>query len=386
MNNVKIKKMAIIVAACSLSMASTFNQAADLVPFSNGSIADANDVNHNFNELELRINAIGSTSGEKGATGENGPQGVPGPAGVAGPQGTKGAVGAAGPQGEQGPAGVAGNRGATGIIGPQGMRGATGPAGAGVNETFGWFGVFGEAWVKKIFAVTRSDSRTVSTEVHDYTRLTDGTFYPGGGVDEPATYQTTDITIQRAQQPPETYHDIDLSAEHLVYNYYQDPISQSGTDMFLSRAQGIDSRRAPYLEEYSPDKRVRIGEMAQGMSWVDVLESTINNNELVPSHLSINSTRLLTANSQLTVQGVTYSGCQKFEIHRTSAISNEQFHRIEWYCGNGAGLVKSIQINHDNSTEQLEFLPGFSSSCQDSIGSGCWNNWRDYFQETDGPA
>ena len=57
-------------------------QAADLVQFSNGNIADADDVNANFNELETRIETISLTPGPVGPQGAAGPQGPQGPAGA----------------------------------------------------------------------------------------------------------------------------------------------------------------------------------------------------------------------------------------------------------------------------------------------------------------
>jgi hypothetical protein len=63
-------------------------QAAGLVQFSNGNIADADDVNANFNELKTRIETITLTPGPAGADST-----------VAGPQGAAGGVGAAGPAG-----------------------------------------------------------------------------------------------------------------------------------------------------------------------------------------------------------------------------------------------------------------------------------------------
>ncbi len=62
---------------CGLSILLNTAQAAELVQFSNGSIADANDVNANFNELATRIQNQATAS--TGAAGPAGPQGIPGP-------------------------------------------------------------------------------------------------------------------------------------------------------------------------------------------------------------------------------------------------------------------------------------------------------------------
>ena len=127
--------------------------------------------------------------------------------------------------------------------------------------------------------------------------------------------------------------------------------------------------------------------MAQGASWVDVIESTVDGDGRDPqSHLTIHSTRMLAAAEAIIVQGTTYYDCRKFEIKLTSAKLDEQFHRIEWSCGNGVGLVKAVQINHDGSSETMEFQPELSTSCGDVGGNDCWSDWEDYFQGTDGPV
>ncbi len=50
-------------------------QAAELITFSNGNVADANDVNHNFQELANRIVNSASTAGPKGDKGDKGDPG-----------------------------------------------------------------------------------------------------------------------------------------------------------------------------------------------------------------------------------------------------------------------------------------------------------------------
>jgi len=83
-----------------------FAQAAPLVVFNNGDVADADDVNANFSELEARINTISLT---------------PDPVGSRGPAGADGADGA---DGSRGPAGADGADGADGSRGPAGADGA----------------------------------------------------------------------------------------------------------------------------------------------------------------------------------------------------------------------------------------------------------------------
>lgn len=85
--------------------------------FRNGTPADADEVNENFEALADAIDSVPA-----GAEGPAGPQGPEGPAGPQGPEGPPG------PQGPQGPAGPAGPEGSRGPQGPAGPRGEVGPS------------------------------------------------------------------------------------------------------------------------------------------------------------------------------------------------------------------------------------------------------------------
>lgn len=110
----------------------------------------------------LTTAAIGSSSGNVGATGATGPvgfAGVNGALGVTGPAGYQGVTGIQGPAGVTGTQGPTGVTGAWGITGPQGLTGttgATGPAGetgpstgkgdtgaTGVRGPTGYTGIYG---------------------------------------------------------------------------------------------------------------------------------------------------------------------------------------------------------------------------------------------------
>ena len=110
--------------------------------FENGSKADADQVNANFQALEDLVSAIPAgpqgepgPAGPQGATGPigpegpQGPQGIQGPQGLTGPAGPQGETGPAGPQGATGPIGPEGPQGPQGIQGPQGLTGPAGPQG-----------------------------------------------------------------------------------------------------------------------------------------------------------------------------------------------------------------------------------------------------------------
>jgi hypothetical protein len=143
MNNLIHKKLGLALISGCLMMWVGIAQAAPLVVFSNGGVADADDVNANFNELGARIETISLTPGADGANGTNGAAGNDGAAGadstVAGPKGDTGADSTvAGPKGDPGTAGAIGGIGDTGAKGDTGAAGAdstvagpTGPAGLG---------------------------------------------------------------------------------------------------------------------------------------------------------------------------------------------------------------------------------------------------------------
>ncbi len=125
--------------------------------FQNGQVADADEVNENFQNLKTAIDDVvdnggiigpqgprGLTGdvgakGDKGDQGDVGPQGPQGPRGLTGDvgvKGDKGDHGDVGPQGPQGPrgltgyVGVKGDKGDQGDVGPQGPQGPKGDTGS----------------------------------------------------------------------------------------------------------------------------------------------------------------------------------------------------------------------------------------------------------------
>ena len=147
----------IILLATQIPVPSVF--AEDLYEFSNSSVADADQVNHNFQALKSLIDSI-QTGGDSPLIVDAGPPAASlgnegdlyldhttallyGPKefsgwgdpvslteGVQGPQGEQGPIGPAGPQGEIGPQGPQGEQGLIGFTGPQGEQGPAGPTGA----------------------------------------------------------------------------------------------------------------------------------------------------------------------------------------------------------------------------------------------------------------
>jgi hypothetical protein len=159
-----------ILSAC-IALAITPAWADDLTVFSNGSVADANDVNANFTELETRIDTISLTPGEAGAAGA---QGIQGNQGFQGNQGLTGAAGATGAQGVQGVSGSRGATGATGLLGLKGDNGAQGVIGdagakgevgnTGAVGATGAQGVIGDAGAKGEVGNNGIDGRNASVD------------------------------------------------------------------------------------------------------------------------------------------------------------------------------------------------------------------------------
>lgn len=122
--------------------------AQEIVQFENGQVADANDINSNFNLLKDAIDQISPSTAARLTTGSGEPSPDSGDEGdlyidtsaylFYGPKGSEGwgsgisligSDGTAGPPGPQGDVGPAGPQGDTGATGPQGATGAAGPQG-----------------------------------------------------------------------------------------------------------------------------------------------------------------------------------------------------------------------------------------------------------------
>ena len=217
-----LKALFLVVSLFSLSSIS----AQDLVEFNNGRIADADDINANFDILRKAIDALNpnddvqlftgegtpsSTLGEAGDVyvdtanydfygpkntdgwglpssligprGEQGPRGDTGATGATGAQGPQGETGAQGPQGIQGPSGatgaagtdgadgVDGAAGATGATGAQGIQGATGATGAagnfgGVTFDYTMDGVAGSGAPSAGYIMLNNSTQSSSTTMH----------------------------------------------------------------------------------------------------------------------------------------------------------------------------------------------------------------------------
>ena len=189
MNNIIRKKMVVAIVSGYMTMMVGIAQAAPLVVFNNGDVADANDVNANFNELETRIDTISLTPGPQGPAGADGATGPQGPIGLTGPAGADGATGPQGPAGADGATGPQGPIGLTGPQGPQGPAGTpaimaisapsvTDDINAGYDEGLVWV----DTVTKQVYILSDNTANAAVWTLISGKRYSIGDTGPAGGV------------------------------------------------------------------------------------------------------------------------------------------------------------------------------------------------------------
>lgn len=333
MQNNTLKKVGMMVAVAGLSMAVSAIQAAPLITFTNGTVADADDVNANFTELETRINTISLTPGPKGDTG---PQGETGPQGATGLQGPAGADGKDGATGPEGPVGLQGPAGADGATGPQGPAGADG---AGV-VTYSWSGYDSSAWDVKVFTVMHSEG-SWDKEVQTFVRTPTGA---GTG--------TIDVTRQRTLSGAIVKH-------HVIHYSYD----TAGDLLFNSKEDyQTDGTTLAGTKTMTPGFTFRHNAMGLGMNWATASTITLVDNLTgAPDEVYFGlDSRSLLAVEDISVKGVAYTGCLKILDRRSAKGVGGHNQHISWFCPNGVGMVKQIQVNAADpslSSWLMEFDP-----------------------------
>jgi len=323
MKNTTSKNLGAIIAV-SLIMASGVSQAAGLTTFSNGSVADADDVNHNFTYLDGRISNISLTPGPQGAAGATGATGAAGPAGAAGPTGPAGLTG---PIGATGPAGPQGIPGLDGAAGPTGTAGPAGTDGSGVILKT-WAGFGNSAYDQKVFMVAGTHGAW-DKEVRTFNRVATN----GVG--------TNTVTRQRTLNGVVTRHHV------LTFDF-----DTNGAVMFSQR-----------LEFDSPNTTILLATTSWGSASqiTRVYDDGITADDV---GFSVDSRSLL-AIEDITVNGTPYTGCQKIESIRTAEFLGRQNQKISWYCPNNVGLVKSIEVRSNGSgglTSRITELDAINST------------------------
>ena len=323
---IKLKTLALALTAGLGMMTAGISQAAPLVTFSNGSTADANDVNANFSELETRINNISLTPGPAG------PQGPAGVAGPAGPQGPAGMSGATGPAGPQGPAGPAGAKGDPGPAGPAGADG-TGI----VIHSWAGFDAWGK-WSSKTFTVKDTKER-YDKETRTFAVTSTGT---GTGSVLVTRHRTLADNIFTHQ---EVSFNFDINGAYTL-----EQIKDYENDM-------VTLKRTRTL---TPGFVFQHAAMGVGIPWsVAATVSSVDANANALINYGI-ETRTLLGIEDITVNSVSYTGCQKILEQRTAAsMGGGDRQAITWFCPND-GMVRRMVSYSDNS-RLLEFDPSQST-------------------------
>jgi len=315
------KKLNLVVITGCLSMMMNTSHAAVPNIFSNGAVADADDVNQNFTHLDDRITNISLTPGPTGPAGPQGLPGVNGQNGLNGLDGQDGATGPAGTTGPQGPAGTDGTDGTNGINGTDGV-GIVIQSAAGFDSS---------AYTEKVFIVTGSQGRW-DKEVRSFNRVDNG----DGTI-------TNNVTRQRTAAGAIIRHDV------LKY------ISNTNGNTYFAERKSYDANAIASLlvtTSISPPIELRNSAMGVGMRWGSASQVTQVFEDATPSSIThaIDSRSLLSVEDITLSSGASYSGCLKIETIRTSQVlSVGQYQEISWHCPNNVGLVKSIMVRDSGS-------------------------------------
>ena len=328
MSNYKINKTGAAMSAVCLGLALGTAHAAPLINFSNGAVADADDVNANFNELATRIDTVSLTPGTDGATGPQGPAGVQGPAGA------QGAVGPAGNQGNQGNPGI---QGIQGLKGDPGAQGPAGNDGAGIL-TYSWAGYGSSAWAKKVF-IRKSGPNTYNQEERIFART--------------STSATTGTTVMTRIRSNTNDANILVKHQKLSYSYdTQGAVLLTDVDNYTADGTTLVSQMS-----VSPGINLRNNAMKLGMTWATAAQTDTTYVDGSPDYQSFAvDSRSLVAVESITVQSVTYDNCYKILTNRSAATMGNHYQRISWFCPNNVGLVKYIQHRENGGTSNYQML------------------------------
>ena len=386
-----MKKTLLAIALSATFSATAFAAPGDAVPnsFSNGTPADADQVNANFTEVVNQISTLNDSitngtdgigissiidnnngtftinltdgtstihtkpkgdkgdigltglKGDKGDIGLTGLKGDKGDIGLTGLKGDKGDIGLTGLKGDKGDIGLTGLKGdkgdigLTGLKGDKGDTGLTGPAGndAPAATTYS-FRTYGHTFNEKVFDVIDSRSKFIS-EIQTFTRSPGIVSYTrnrikSNGVD---TWKYETITLATSLEPDEIK--FTERKGHPVNAGTPDPLTTSWT------------------ETLSPGHISRTGAMEQGKVFgSDVSVSYDDYLNPVSSSVSIQTGALIAVNQTVTVPAGTFTDCIKTSITRSGIKAGGSLMRINTYCA-GAGLVKQIQtkrFHNDNNS------------------------------------
>ncbi len=321
MYKLTFNKQILTMSTTCLCLAMSSLQAVELNTFTNGEVADADDINHNFNYLDERITNISLTPGPQGPAGPAGPQGIAGENGqngLNGIDGVDGIDGATGPQGPQGPQGPAGRDGTNGVDG----IGVTLQSNTGFD---------GSAYTEKVFTVTGTQGLW-DQEIRSYIRTSN----PDGSL-------TTQETHQRISSG--------TVFKHLVRKFLTDT---NGDKRFIEQKTYDPTNTASLINTatITPGLVQRKSTMGTGMRWGSSSQLTYTYEDGSPATTSfaVDSRSLLGIEDVTLSSGAKYTGCLKIETIRSAESLGGQFQRISWHCPNNVGLVKYIMMRDLSNT------------------------------------
>jgi len=378
-----MKKILLTLAISTAISSPVMAAPGDTVPntFTNGTPADADQVNANFSAVVTQISEL-AASGVQGPQGETGAQGSQGEAGPQGPQGLQGLTGAAGATGAQGPQGLTGATGAAGaqgIQGPQGLTGNTGAQGpqgltgnTGATGAQGPQGLTGDTGATGSQGVAGTDGVGITSITNDGAgsltiNLSDGsssvhsipsvTTYNFRNYTQSYTTKTFDVMDTRGKYVSEI-RTFDRSVPGQV-SYLRDRIKANNTrlklDTIVLDVSGADAKLVGFKTHdkvteavvndmtISPGLVGRTESMQIGKTFGNDVKVTIN--DLVGGLTSTGYTQqrvvLLASNQTVTVPAGTFTGCIKLSRHRSGGVLGDTFDRTNTHCP-GVGLVKQI--------------------------------------------
>lgn len=327
MHKHSLNKRTLAVASTCLYLTMGSLQAMELNTFTNGDVADADDINHNFSLLDDRITSISLTPG---------PQGPAGPQGTAGPQGIAGENGQNGLNGIDGAAGVDGAQGPQGPQGPAGADGLNGADGTGITLQSN-AGFTSSAYTEKVFTVTGTQGAW-DTEIRSYNRTSN----PDGTVSTQATHQR--ISAGNVFKHLVLEYLTDTSGDrHFIEQKVYDPMNITTLNHTVTIAPGLVTRQSS---------------MGVGLSWGSSSQLTHTYEDGSPAQISfaVDSRSLLGIEDITLSSGAQYTGCLKIENTRSAESLGGQYQRISWYCPNNVGLVKYIMMRNTFGTHNSRVL------------------------------
>ena len=346
MKNIKLKKVGIAVATACLGLVVSAAQAAPLIPFSNGNVADANDVNTNFTELETRINTISLTPGADGTNGLDGADGS---------NGTNGLAGADGSNGTNGLAGADGSNGTNGLAGADGSNGTDGTDGVGissiVDDGAGSLTITLTDTSTNVLPIPATATYSYRDFGHTYGKKTFAV------TDSRLKYDTEIRTFDRISVPGQVSYTRDRRTDGgtIAFRYHTITVDNSGSELLFKVLTTHDATATDPSTVITETKTITPGLISRTESME--LGKVYGSDVTVASDINVDAfvvqtSALIAVNQSVSVAGGSFSGCIKISRHRSGNTLGETHQQISTFCPN-VGLVKQIfsKVFYDASPE-----------------------------------